>query len=295
VLCIGFYIFRAIFLGSQEIGKYEFHFNTFFLLVSLALFVLAYAMPVYAWLLLLGYQGFSGVSFFSAYRIWFYSFMGRYLPGKVGVFLIRAELSKEYSIPGSVVANIAVAEVCLFVAASIFLSMPLILLHYAEFLWPAVFSLCISGIVILLLQNKSLVSFLGHLSPRLSRFKTLSLSPSSAVRVLFIYMGFWLVMGLSFVAFLHSFVSVDPWRIGEIIAGYMLAFCGGMLAVFTPSGLGVREILLAKLLQPLYDVEIAYVISVATRLWSTVFEGIFVLVIWTVRRIVFQAGRSSPA
>ena len=163
--------------------------------------------------------------------------------------------------------------------------MPIILLTHREFLWPGVVSLFFSALIIFFLQSKRSINFLGKLSPRLIKFEPLSLSAYSAIYILFVYVGFWLVMGLSLIAFLSSFVHVDHSRLAELIVNYALSFCGGMLAVFTPSGLGVREILFAELLQPIYDKEIAMLISVATRLWSTIFEIFIVFVIWVVQRI----------
>jgi uncharacterized membrane protein YbhN (UPF0104 family) len=46
----------------------------------------------------------------------------------------------------------------------------------------------------------------------------------------------------------------------------------GILAVFAPSGLGVREAILAIFLNQVMPTSVALVVSVATRLWLTVIE-----------------------
>jgi hypothetical protein len=292
IFVILFYITRAILYGSKELVKYNFSFNAVYLIISLFLFVAAHSLLVKSWGLLLKQQVLPHhISFFAAFRIWFLSYMGRYIPGKIALIVMRAQMSKKYDIPASVISQVAVAEVCLFFIATIFLAAPIIVISHPQFLFPAllIFLVCIFGLFCL--QSNKMFQVSQKILPSDKRILPLSVPWSCMVLVILLYIGFWILVGLSLIAFMCSFLNVQLASTPRIVASYALSYCGGLIAVFAPSGLGVREILFAEQIQDLFGVELAYAISVATRLWSTLFECIIASLVWALYRIRLSVDR----
>jgi hypothetical protein len=77
------------------------------------------------------------------------------------------------------------------------------------------------------------------------------------------------LVGLGFVALLHALghgTAVSPLQaIGALTAAHL----GGIVAVFAPAGLGVRELLLAALLAPALGAPEATAVALVTRAWAT--------------------------
>lgn len=272
VLAILFFIFKVIVNGYDRISDYDFKFNVFFLVLSFPLFAVSIIAPTWAWLVLLKKQGCENINFFEAYRIWVYSFMGRYIPGKVALIAIRAQLCKQYNLPAVTVSNVAILEVFLFISASILISLPMQIARRMTIMGPIVIVLLAGVLFILLMQSKKFIGKIGRYIPPFRKIEPLSLSAGVIIKALFIYIVYWILRGCAVIAFLHSFIDVVPGNISQIISGYALAYVGGILAVFSPSGLGVREFAFATMLQPIYNKELAYVIAVVVRLWATIAE-----------------------
>jgi hypothetical protein len=284
VLAIFFFILRTMVKGYGNISDYPFKFNFFFLIVSFSLFVISIAAPTWAWLVLLKKQGYKNIRFFEAYRIWFYSFMARYIPGKVALIAARAQLCKKFHIPIMIVSNVAILEVFLFIGITIFLSLPIQVIRNKAIIGSSVIFLVLGAVCIFLLQNKKFIGMMARYLPPFRKIEPLSISPGIIVNVTFIYIVYWILRGFALIAFLSSFAKVGPGDVVKIVSGYALAYVGGILAVFTPSGLGVREIAFATLLQSIYSKELAYVIAVAVRLWVTVSEVILWAVLYILSR-----------
>lgn len=104
------------------------------------------------------------------------------------------------------------------------------------------------------------------------------LDPRAAVGYQVAFLGPRVLNGVGFVMVAVSFLDVPPSAYVPLAATYVLAGAVGILAVFVPSGLGVREsvvVLLASLWLP---VEQAIVLSLLARLYSTVSDAAVALV-----------------
>lgn len=92
--------------------------------------------------------------------------------------------------------------------------------------------------------------------------------------------------GLSFFFIAKAFY--EPLTFGDIlfvIGASNLASAASMLAVFAPSGIGVREGIQVVLLSLIMPVEIALLIAVATRVWSVGVDLLFFGLASTVKRL----------
>jgi hypothetical protein len=272
VLAIVFFVLRNLYLGIEEILSFDFTFRAFPLLLSFIISVVAIAAPTTAWIALVQQQGYSRPPFFKAYKIWFYSFMGRYVPGKVALILVRANMSKEIGLPPFGISNLAIAEVALFAGTSVLLAVPLQVADQPDLIIPAILLLLGVIVCLTLLCRKNLFIFVGKYIPIFKRIEPITLSFKTFLHVFLAYVVYWLLLAAFLFTFVHSFVPVSPEQMGLLFSAYALAFLGGMFAVFAPAGIGVRELAFATLIEPLYGIELAYLISVSLRVWTTFSE-----------------------
>ena len=83
----------------------------------------------------------------------------------------------------------------------------------------------------------------------------------------------WIGYATAFVLFAHA--VLDPMPIGPLTLGasFVLSYVAGILAVFAPGGLVVREAALVALLAPVLGGEQALALAIASRLWLTLVDA----------------------
>jgi uncharacterized membrane protein YbhN (UPF0104 family) len=82
----------------------------------------------------------------------------------------------------------------------------------------------------------------------------------------------WVVGGVGFYLFVDSIFPVSPHQILFLTGALAFSSILGLIAIFAPSGLGVREGTLVYLLSYIMPGSVAVVISVLTRIWMTLIE-----------------------
>jgi hypothetical protein len=101
------------------------------------------------------------------------------------------------------------------------------------------------------------------------------------------YLVVWLAMGLSFAALARA---LTPYRLDVVpylVASWAAAYVIGYLSLLTPSGLGVREGILALLLTEIFAAPLPTVIAIVARLWMVLAELLgagVALVFWRKRK-----------
>jgi hypothetical protein len=92
------------------------------------------------------------------------------------------------------------------------------------------------------------------------------------LRYLGLYVINWLLFGVALYVFIRSFYPLDVSSILFLTGAFSFAGMMGIVAVFAPAGLGVREGILALFLGQVMPVPVALVVSVASRVWLTIVE-----------------------
>lgn len=255
--------FIAIYLlkNSYEILSYGYQFNWPYVLVSLIFVLLAYLLSIAIWIWIASHYG-ADASWLSHARIWSTSRLGRYIPGKIATIYLRIdgyETSRRSRAGVSLYIETAssLIAICFFILASSMLGFVVMsLMHLA---------LIAATLVMLLLFSSSL--FLRKIFSRFSSLKNLSPPKTRADNILLMKMVglqtiVMLLHGVSLFLVIHAFTTINPGAIVEITVIYYFAGLIGMLALFAPAGIGVREALLVGLLQTLIQLPVA-VVSVA--------------------------------
>ena len=89
-----------------------------------------------------------------------------------------------------------------------------------------------------------------------------------------------LLSACGFIFFARAFVPFAPAEAPTLIASFALAQVTGLLAVFAPAGLGVRENVLLFGLSPIVGAGPAIVVTLSCRLWQTALELIMAALGW---------------
>ena len=276
VIAIFLFLGKMVWENWNQVKDTPFTLQPFAFILSTLIFVFSYFIQIWAWYLITLKLKIA-LSPSETVETWFYSQLGKYLPGKIWVFLSRFHF---YESKGQSKKAISVAIyleiVTMIVAAGlIFLAA---LIFYREmgpfYFWRQ------SGwlILLVLLGFVSLHPWILQkiLNWILVRFKrepiSLSISYLDILWVLFICIIAWLVGGISFFLFVDAVYPVSSEYIIFLTGALAISSTLGMIAIFAPSGLGVREGVLVCLLSFMMATPVAVIISVLTRIWMTLIE-----------------------
>jgi hypothetical protein len=205
--------------------------------------------------------------------MWFVSGLARYIPGNVWQFLGMMELGATSGVPrGATLTSVALHQVFCNLAG-LLVGAPL--LADAFGLSPggrvAVGAALVVGMAAVL--SPPVLVRANALFTRVARPEggSVELSAGRVCLILAGYCAYWLTVGLSFSALGRSLGIAA----GEPLA-WASAFCAsyvaGYLSLLTPSGLGVREGVLALLLAGVAGPGPAAVVALVARLWLSVAE-----------------------
>ena len=271
-----------VFLGVMVWGNWNqvkdasFTFGVFPLLLSILIFVFSYLIQVWAWYLITLKLRIA-ISFRETLESWFYSQLGKYLPGKVWLLLSRFYFyeSKGKSKKAISVAlyletvSIIMAAGLMFLAALIFFKEVRPFYTGRQSMWPIL--LFLSGFISL--HPRVLQKILNWVLIRFKREPiSLSISYSNILWILLVCIISWTVGGLGFYFFVDSVFPVAPQYILFLTGALAISSILGLIAIFAPSGLGVREGVLIYLLSFMMATPVAVIISILTRIWMTLIE-----------------------
>ncbi|TKJ40208.1 hypothetical protein CEE36_09745 [candidate division TA06 bacterium B3_TA06] len=286
---IGFFLVRTVVRNWHEVADFPWHFNPWLLIASFALLAgtLLFMIVLWRWLLIrLGAR----ISLGSAFRIFSLSSLGRYLPGKVWQVAGMVYLGRKEGVRAEAGVWAAVLAQILAVLSGILLTFAALFVEQERMLAPLLARLGIRSISLWWLLLPIAV-ILGLLHPRIIERITnwilrllkrepirFELSYPGLLGFFLLYLVSWLLYGTAFYLFL---ASVNPLPLSDwvvVTGGFAAAYIVGLLAIFVPGGLGVREGLLALFLSSLVGSGVAVALSFGQRLWFTAAELTFVLI-----------------
>ncbi|CAG0935640.1 hypothetical protein TFLX_04488 [Thermoflexales bacterium] len=203
-------------------------------------------------------------------RVYLSTLLARRLPGSFWHFLGRAQIYSEDGIPKSISSVGSAVEFVVF-----FLSGGVLYIALLPWLRGAQISswvfLCFLPLGLLLLFPRSV----KWLTIKIFRVPTsLAIQRRDLVEWIFFDVLVWGVGGILLYLVINSFYVLPVEYVPNVIAAWTLATMIGMIAVFTPAGLGVREITLSALLTPFVVPPFNVIIAVMVRIIVTVFDFI---------------------
>jgi uncharacterized membrane protein YbhN (UPF0104 family) len=240
-------------------------------LLPMLFVITAYIIQYIIWIKLSESYGLR-ISKLRAGRAYFSSQLGKYVPGKIGLYLVRSYAYSENSRKGVIVATSveiisAIGAACVLTAIGVLaegdifpveivgLSLVVLLLIFL-FLYPPVFSKTINAILKRLGKEPL---------KEIPRYR-------QSIRYLFLYAIPALVHGLGFFILIRSFAEIGFDLYPVITSAYYAAGLMGLLAFFAPAGIGVREGVLMLILPYFIPTAVVIVSVIVMRLIVTAVE-----------------------
>lgn len=217
-------------------------------------------------------------------KVWFTSNLARFLPGAVWQFASLAVMATRYGMStAAATATVLLEQIVLLITGLAVVAVFTPAVVQAAW-WQATLVVgIILGAVVLALPRPGspLGRWLGRYVPSVSQVWS-----QLGARHLLLFFAIltvpWLMYGTAFrllaAGIFGPAASVGSW--GFYIAAFTGSYLAGVIAVFAPAGLFVREAALIGVLTPLLGGGDAAILAVASRIWLTALEivaGIVVL------------------
>lgn len=297
VYCIIFLIFgflmQKILDNWYQVLETGIKFKLGFLSLSIFLFFFYLFSLMLLWILITRKIGLK-LSFGKNIYYWFVSQLGKYVPGKIVFLMSRAYFYKREGFRTSLTTSAFLIETAAGVISVSLLSIMLIY-HYVT--KEIVYLVPILLFALLFFQPKMVEHIVSLCSKIIGRQPvTLRLRMKDWIVLNFLYgLNYFILGGGAFFFFCKSIIDLDGEKGLFLIGALGLSSVLGMIAFFTPSGLGVREGSLFFLLSKVMSEGEAAVISVSSRVWMMCSELILIAIIYGVfhfsRSITVQENR----
>ena len=221
------------------------------LIASVAFAAAGTAAGAAIWLVILDGLGLRPQRWWSG--IFFQAQLSKYIPGSVWQYAGRAALARSRGIPvRPVVVSLPVEFAASGIAGCV----------SAGFLlgWWGVLAAALAAVILIALY-----------SPVRSRSAVLS----TDIRATLLYIPAWLLLGLSFWLCARGLLGVPARDLALYIGAFAVAWIAGLLAIYAPGGLGVREAVLVALLSGRLGAADALVVAAASRLILLLVDVVF--------------------
>ena len=235
-------------------------------LLNLALFLAAWTASLHWCAARLRYR--------DAARIWFTANLARYLPGYVWQFASLAAMSARYGVsPVATTATVLFEQVVLLVTGLAVLAVVTPAVLHAVWWQAAIVIAALGGVAGLVLPRPT--TRVGHwLEARVPGMRLLwsGLTPARLVGFTLLLVVPWLVAGTALRLLTTGLLGSAPGSWGFYVAAYTGSYIAGVIAVFAPAGILVREAALIGVLAPVVGGGDAIILAGASRIWLTAIE-----------------------
>ena len=277
------YVFWKILANLDALRAYPWHLVPGFLVLGVLVLSATNFTASLVWLRILSASG-ERIAWSRAITAWILSRLGRYVPGKVWMFVGLVALVPEAR-RGVVLSTVGIHTVLDLLAGVTLavMTFPALALGFREtvHLPPGWFLGGLIFVVALALNPRFIQWLLRKTSDR-----DIEIEWGYPQLVLWFLMllGLWLLRILGHLLFIRGFgITVDYLALA---AAFSASWLLGMISPFAPSGLGVREGLLTYLLQGVTAPGLAPIIAILTRLNSTIMDLVLGLPAWLMRSVL---------
>jgi uncharacterized membrane protein YbhN (UPF0104 family) len=278
IVLIFYFLIKNLVSNWSQVKDYEWQFDYPLLIVSFLLQIVALFWLVKIWQRMLKHTG-SSVFYLKLFKVWFFTNLGKYLPGKVWQFLGMIYMLEKEGVPKQNSFSTGVLAQAFSVISGLFISV----LFLGADLYSRFFSkkpgLMVAGVVLslailaILCYPKVLEKIINWGLRILKKEKiSLDITLKDVIIYLLSYSLSWLLFGLAFLIFIKAMAQADFNMYPTLTGAFAFSLNIGFLALFTPGGIGVREGILVFLLSSLFPLPVSTLISLLSRLWITVGE-----------------------
>lgn len=284
-----YYLVDSFLSGAAQAGGFSnlLTFDPLLFAVSFFLMLLHLLAAAWSWMLVCRVAG-AKIPFGQAFNIHFLAQVGKYIPGKVWGAVGKIGLSRKIGMSSTETGHALILESLFIVAGCLLMSLPVIPMAAQQIGLGTTLSVIIvaaSAAVVLFTAHpgafRKLLKIVGSITGKDINIEDPGFA--NVLKLLPVYILVFLLQGVAFVFLARSFGMNLPFYPGAFLLPTAVGI--GFLAVFSPGGLGIREISLVWLIGiVMASVEPgqASLVSIAGRLWITLGEAVafLVAVVW---------------
>jgi uncharacterized membrane protein YbhN (UPF0104 family) len=259
----------------------DIHVKSYWLIFAFFMVVIVNLLQIYIWKKILSIFNFN-ISFISSFRIEMISQVGKYIPGKVGLVLTKFVECNRLGIPRKVsliAASYHIGIGLYFQFLIGLLTIPVIYQTVKDnnIAFSVLYLVSIILIGLIFVYPNSFIFFI-NIFLRLTGKETIKVQFKifNWVCICFAYLLLAILGGFFGFLIINTFFPVAFNKIPYIIGTMSWAFLIGLLNVFAPSGIGVRDGILIGLYSYIIPAPIALVVAITTRIIGTSVEWLLI-------------------
>lgn len=280
ILVCFFFLGRTLYSNLEQIGTYHWQLEPVRLILSFVFLGMNLAVSAVAWQKILTLFGIR-LPLLQSFKIMFVSAPGKYVPGKIWIYLSQIYLSQKANVP----KGIALFSMLLLFGGYVLAGV--VVFVFSLFFWEGISPWPV-GILFLL----SLSVFWVLFSPRVQnllltvvrsvsrRFKedlipeelTLSGGTTQVGQILLILLADWMIFAMAAYLLIGSFYPIEVRQLIILCGIFAVSVMAGIASFFVPAGLGVREGVQSYLLSLFIPISAAILISLIMRIWMILGE-----------------------
>ena len=271
ILSIFYFLGKSLQQNWAQVDFKQLHFNVPLLFVSVFFLFGYFLMYAFGWRLILKQLDVS-LPFLQGLKIIFYSQLGKYLPGKIWAWAGRMYFCQKIGISNRKSFISMVLEVALEMTGSILIFLVAFSISPGfrtniDPLFLIIVIIILPTIIYPKILTKTINFFLRLIKKEPIE---INLNFSQICIITGYYCITWFCFGIAFYFLINSVTFITPSKIPIITGSFAIASTIGVIALFAPAGLGVREGILALLLNNFFPISLAIFLSLLSRLWVTI-------------------------
>ena len=222
------------------------------------------------------------VTLHDAVRIHAASWLLKYVPGQVGSLVNKISWGSKHGYKKKLIATSVLYENVLMVFASLILSVPLLFVAASKLTDSTIVWALVMIVPMLVVCNQRVFYTLLNAVLKIAKRKPLLQNELLTSRQIFAntlyYMIPRILNGIGFVVIASAMFAVTPDMYVPVASIFIFAGIIGMLALFVPSGIGVREGIIVLLMSVYIPADQAIVLALVARFFTTIADlGVLVL------------------
>lgn len=230
----------------------------------------------------------AGISFKNAVTAYLYSILGKYIPGKVFMLAARIPAYEREGVPARKVTICFLLEnVCTLLGAA-FLFLISLLFFPNELLADYMWAVIAFAVIFFICINPKLINVFLRMLGRLMKKDDLEIPFGyfQMLKVVLLFIFNWLIVGTGFYLLTCSVYPLGIEHLLYVGGVFGLAAIIGIISIFAPSGIGVREGIMVLGLSLIMPEEYAVIIGIVSRLWATVAELLLIFVAYIAEKLL---------
>lgn len=232
------------------------------------------------------------IEYLPALRIWFVTNLARFIPGMVWQLAGLVAMVRPHGVSGVAASAAVLLQQVVIVATGLGLAVataPAMLGPWGQGIpagaGPALAAL---GLVVVVVLLPRVLPHANRLLARLTKGEGHWPAPSpTAFAAYVVGLGLlWVSYGVSFWLFARAVLPHGAPPLLPAAAAFVASYVVGLLAVFAPAGLVVREAAMVAALSPLVGGGRAFALAVGSRIWLVAVELVTALCVVTLNRLI---------